>query len=125
MSVNITSISFQDNYVNVVLEGVRTGFLTQYLTIHDQAFAVAEEHDCPRILIDASRVDFEPDIVLERSLAIDLAHRCHEKHRVAVVLPSGSSVQKAGEKFESTAHSRGLSVRAFTHHETAMTWLLS
>jgi hypothetical protein len=123
MTVNITSISYHRTYIEVVLEGTSTGFSTRYVTIHEQAFVAAEEHDCCRILINASRIDYEPDAVLEHNTAIDLAHRCHDSHRVAVILPF--SGQKAGGKFESTAHSRGLSVRAFAHHGTAVSWLLS
>jgi hypothetical protein len=121
--VNITSISFQDNYINVVLEGISSGFSTRYATIHEQAFAAAAGHDCPRILIDASRIDYEPDSVLEHNTAIDLVHRCHDSHTVAVLLPSRG--QKARGKFEGAAYSRGLSVRAFAHREEAVTWLLS
>ena len=122
MRVSVASTSFHDNYIDVVLEGISVGFSRQYLTIHDQAFAAAEENSCSNILIDASRIQYQPDPVLEHNTAVDLAHRCKEGSRVAVVVPSGG--QRASDRFDSTAQSRDLNVRAFTNREEAVAWLL-
>ena len=122
MTVSVASISFHDNYIDVVLEGVSVGFSPQFLTIHDQAFAAAEEHSCSNILIDASAVEYTIDTIMERNVAIDLAHRCQGIYRVALISPSPE--HGAYKQVELTAHGRGIDVRVFARREEAVVWLL-
>jgi hypothetical protein len=122
MSVSVTSISFHNGYIDVVLEGASIGFSNQYLTIHDQAFAAAEEHGCHRILIDASQIAYVPNILLEHETAQDLARHCKEDCRVAVL--SSPDVLQANLHLETTAQNRGAAVRGFVSREEAVTWLL-
>jgi hypothetical protein len=108
MSLSITSITFQDKYLDVVLEGASVGYSRQYLVIHDAAFAAAEEHGCQKILIDASRVQYTPNVILEHETAEDLARRCQGGCHVAVMSPAQS--QNANKHLKNTARNRGVSM---------------
>jgi hypothetical protein len=120
------SITFHDGYVEVVLQGISAGLHAHYKDVHEQVFAASLTHNCGLILLDASRVEYQPNVLLEHQTAVDLAARC-ARHplnvRVAAVSPANAS--QANEHLETASRNRGANIKVFWNRDDAVMWLLT
>lgn len=125
MNVKAEFVALRDGYIEVSLEGASTGLHSRYREIHDRAFAASLLHSCERILIDASRVAYEPNVLLEHQTAMDLAQHCAaHPFRVCIATISPPQAYAANEHLETAARNRGVNVEVFRDRDTALSWLL-
>ncbi len=120
------SITFHDGYIEVVLQGVSAGLHTHYRDIHEQIFAASLKYNCGLILLDASRVEHQPNVLLEHQTAVDLAARCSNHPfcvRVAAISPANAL--QVNEHLETAARNRGANVKVFWNRDEAVAWLLA
>lgn len=118
------SITFHDGHIEVVLQGISSGLHTHYRDVHEQIFAASLKYDCGLILLDASRVEYQPNVLLEHQTAVDLAARCaNHPFSVRVAAVSPANALQANEHMETAARNRGANVKVFRSREEAVAWL--
>lgn len=123
MPVSLESILSQEAFLEARFVGAFDGLPFRYPEYLAQIFQACAEHQCRRVLLDHSRLEYYTDILVEHSAGESVARLAPRGVRLASVAPSSTLPHPC--HFETVAVNRGVRMRVFWDREEALQWLLA
>jgi hypothetical protein len=120
MAIDIRTITFQDNYIEVIVEGAANVAPYNYEAAYEKIAAACLDYNCLQVLIDRTAVEGLATVGLQQVVAQYIARTFPAGVRIALLVPDLLSPHR----LEAAVASHGKTLKLFWDRDNALKWLL-